>query len=326
MRKKKLNKSFNHKITSCAISLALIAVLALSSFAVAEAADAPQNYALIEVRRFHQCSTPEDRITNTPQTFISRSGVFYLNWPDDTHAPIINPNVTLITDSTFSWINGNLPWGYWGNLPPNVTGPPTYMWFWDRNLQEGMEPADAIDIHCGEFESNVFTPGISLERTVAPAVIRGPNAVQRTIVRFRIEQPLPEYVNGISVAIATWEMTEHVSTEFLTAVPTPSVVFRTQDVQWYIPANQLTIGKTYQFMALFRVYNRVGQPVLFKPNVSVGVSYRTLQPLVQGNSVAVTHPDGIRAIVSADNTVTWAVTVTGGYVLELSRVSQIFQR
>ena len=230
------------------MAIALTTVLIFSCFAATQAVDA-ENYALVELRRFHRCSTTQDRIANMPQTFISQSGVFCLNWPDGTHAPLDNPNVTLITDSTFSWINGNLPWGYWGDLPPNVTGPPTYMWFWDKSLQERMEPADAIDIHCGEYESNVFTPGLSIERTVTPAVIRGSHAVQLTIARLRIEQPLPEYVNSVSIAIATWEMTEHVFTEYIRAVPTPSVVFRTQDIQWHIPANELQIGKTYQFMA-----------------------------------------------------------------------------
>jgi hypothetical protein len=73
-----------------------------------------------------------------------------------------------------------------------VTDPPNYMWYWERNLWEGTEPADAIDIHTWEEGLTVFALGASLERGVQPSRIERQITVQCTVAYLRIEEPLPD--------------------------------------------------------------------------------------------------------------------------------------
>jgi len=302
-------------------SLVLCAILVFSSVAVVGATDGTENWAFVELRHFYQYTTSDDYISNTPQSFSPWWGVYFLNWADETHEPIVNPNVTLISDSAFSQFRAHLPWGYHDLLAPNVTDPPKYMWFWERNLLEGTEPAHSLTVWAFEAGSSVFAPGLSLERKVSPSIIQSPVAVQRIDIRLTIEQPFPESVNSVSVGIGAW-WSEHVFTEFLAASPRESVVYGQQEVQWHIPAGQLEVGKTYKLKALFRVYKRVEEAVLYKPNVGVTVSYRTPQEAL-GNSVTLHHPDGATAIVSGENEVRWVIIVTGGYSLTMSKVSKI---
>lgn len=315
---------FHGRLRRFGFLLVLLTMLGLSGVAFTWATDGAENLAYAEFRHNYELYADGDYISNTQQPFGSWWGTYYQNWPDDTHEPIVNPNTTLITDSPLSWVWVGLPWGYYGPLAPNVTDPPNYMWFWETNLWEGTDPAHAIDIHAWEDKSTVITPGFSLERNVVPSRIRGPRgsrAVQLTVAILRIEQPLPESVDSVTVGIGAW-WSEQIFTEFLFATPRPSLVFKPQSVEWHIPADQVEVGKTYRFRAIFQIYKRVEEDVFYKPFVTASTGYRLGPGLTTGKSVTINHPDGATAIFSGENEVTWGAMVVGRCALSLSRISE----
>jgi len=286
-------------VTLIAIMILSVAMFPISAVVGQEAG----NQVTIYLDHEYSYGTYGDTVENTYLACGSWWRFYMYNDYDSTGEAIINPNLTVVSNLTFERFSGSA-WGVlYDPFTPNVTSPPVYEWYWNRNLGEG----EHINITALEHGAESFKPGFSLSRSVTLSTIILPIVLQVVKVTFRLEEPLPENTSGAGIGILAWT-TEEAKPNLVRVFPTPDHIDKGSDytnIWWWPSVEELVLWKTYTFIAIFLTAKLVRGPIEYKPFVCAGYTSSPGYRLYgTGKSVTLTNPN-ITVTYSNENELEW---------------------
>jgi len=243
-----------------AVALMAIIILSVTVFPIkAVVAQGAGNRVTFYLDHFYSYFTQEDAVENTNLVCDSTWWFYMYNEYDDTGEAVINPKMNMVSDLTFEYYYG-WAWDEWYYpLPPNVTSPPVYEWYWNRNLGEGQYIRIIAYEPLGPAS---FKPGFSLSRSVTPSTIISPKMLQIMKVTLKIEE-LPENTLDIYIYITAWT-TNEASPTLKSVSPLPNYLSQNPGyayMYWVLPVGELVIGETYTFKAVFLTTKLVNGPI-----------------------------------------------------------------
>lgn len=274
------------------ITALIIASTLLSSLVTAQ--EENRGYALVKHSYVHY--TDGDSVQNVEQTWYRFWDFGLQNMQDITGQPLVNPNITIVTDLTFSGFSGSAWDQSIDNFSPNETAPPVYLWYWERNLEEN----GSIKIMADEAETSQFAPGFSLSRKVHPSTIALQTTLQLVKVTVSIEEPFPIESNDFWVVIS-FRDTDQVDVTYVRAFPRPRDMYG-QVCDW---RKRAIVGRTYTFFLLLKIVRLVEEQVQYKPKVQTVMIEPIDSEKANGTNMTLFHPEDVTSTFSTENYVEW---------------------
>lgn len=273
--------------------ITIILTLTLPIYPVT-AQEGNQGYAIVSPT--HSYSTDGDYVQNIELTWQRYWMIYLENRRDGTGQPLVNPNITIVTDIAFTGFTGSAWNQFFEDFSPNETAPPVYIWYWERNLEEN----EAINIMGNLEGAPQIAPGFSLSRRVIPSTISRQTTLQLVKVTINLNTSFPIDANYFWVMIS-YPDTEQVDANYVKAFPRPRE-FYGQACYW---RKRPIMGKTYTFFLLLKIDKLVVEQVQYKPRVQAGLGEIIDSERVEGNTMTLFHPEDVTAIFSTENYVEW---------------------
>lgn len=282
------------------IVVMIIFVLVAFSVSTTTSQESAENRVGVKIALSYSYVTDQDSIKNVPLEWTLQWKFGIHNWRDDTHEPVINPQVTV--KSSLGFIK------FCPDDPDVFTAQQKLgMYTWNFGEYEISE-YEFLSISAAETEEVILErPRFTVSRTVSPEVLKETNTLQRVTVAFRVEEPLPPEINYISIDIGLPQNSlVKYQVESQNEVKGWDSGYDPNNVGWSI--NVLPeVGRTYEFEATFKATKSsrlVGSPT-FKPDVSVYCGNYQYQKQETSKSITVVYSDFISATFTVDNAVTW---------------------
>jgi outer membrane protein assembly factor BamB len=255
------------------------------------------NKASAEVSNGYWYSTDEDSVSNVPLEWTHQWLFQIGNLDDNTNEPIINPNITAISDLDFVEFHP----------PLSYSEPPIYRWSFDLDMPENIAlPTNALE----PDNTDTFRPRFSASRFVHPEELVDDVTVQTVKVTFRLEEPLPADVNHVHVFIGFLGLAypEDIPVNYTLISQDPIEDWEmTGEGSWITTPSSIEINKTYGFNATFEAVKSRIFPVLSKPSAMILYGkFEDFTAIGNGTSVTVNYSDDLSATFEADNELEWS--------------------
>lgn len=269
-----------------------------------------QGYAMVSPT--YSYITDGDSVQNIELTWQRYWMIYLENKRDGTGQPLVNPNITIVTDTAFTGFTGSAWNQFYDDFSPNETSPPVYMWYWERDLEEN----GALNIMGNLDEALQIAPGFSLSRRITPSIIACQTTLQlvKVTINSNVSFPIKSHYFWVMVS---YPDTEQVDVNYVKAFPRPRE-FYGQACYWRkIPV----MSKTYTFFLLLKIDKLVDGQVRYKPRVQAGLGEIIDSESVDGNTMTLLHPEDVTAIFSTENYVEWKGYTARYIMVTLNQVS-----
>jgi hypothetical protein len=284
------------------LSTLVFAFLLASSFSLAFKTNSatslttPINRAWLENTHGYWYSTNEDVVANVPMQRTCQWLFLIGNMQDGTGLPIVNPNMTVLTDRSFVSM-----WPL-----PTRQFPGEYEWSFHLELPENlMLPLGAAEANHIDYQR----PGFSAERHVTPETLSGSVTIQNLSITFTQEDPLPADINTfwIFIGLPRVIFMQKQLVDYTVLSLSTAEGWTTNSDGWQINPSDLTIGKTYHFSAMLQAVKspELGGSPTAKPAIQILCAHWENYDAMTGSSANATHPHGPTLIVSAEGDYEW---------------------
>lgn len=280
----------------------LLFALTVIGFVFAGIAQA-QNSVGVEVSHIYYSNISENTLNAGTMLKWDQTWLLNLmNEPDGGRA-LTNPIITLQTDLSFI--------GIWPSDPLIFTYDPNsnvYTWNFGRVGTTVPEPSH-LNVNC--VEQMIDMPvNFSATRRIVPKLIDQDVVMQRITVTFALENSLPEGLSNFRMGLGGhmqaygWDPLLERKVVFQNNIPGWSVNTDGVSAHWYPDDPQnIERGQTFTFIADIEVKKSSGlkgDPI-YIPAVMIGYSEMTNLEPRYGNSISISHPQGVTASYTVDN-------------------------
>lgn len=280
------------------IILTILVIIIMSSSAFGSE---DTNKAQATIQHIFPIWSNSDIVLDEPTQSAEQWSWFVKNEVDNTGEPVYDVKFTVETDIPMTWYES-----------PTSENPPIYVW------DHGIDVLEQYHYNViGGVQGIERNPGFTVKRTVTPTLLSELETLQTIEIEVVFNSFPSEGDMGLLVSIGSGK---HISLIGIHEQLMTVELISQNDVvgwwkrpldgmyEWQSSNDEITLGVVYKFIAEIKT---IKSPKMigdfeYKPGVQVDMmeQYNPEQSVI-GNSVSLSHPDGVAVIFEAANVIEW---------------------